>query len=163
MRSTPTILALVVLSLALRPDRALAEGDVAAPACVPTDLTLIDQLYDSAGNGYAFFGSSFGTFTVTCPVTLSNGNYKLNFSYANDTDGAGTDYYVKVEWKKRSRTTGAVSFVCSEFSSSSSTPCSSSSYAVDNVGYYYFVYVRLHRKATQATSIRFNGLSFAEQ
>lgn len=170
MRSTPAILAIALVSLGLRPDAALAEGDVASPACVPTDLTLMQQLYDSAGNGYAFFGSEVGSFTVVCPVTLSSGSYRLQLSYGNDTDGSAhteANYYVKVEWKRRNRSTGAISPVCTDYSASTATEtrsmCSSSS-PVDSVGYFHFVNVTLHRStATQPSSIRFNGISFVKQ
>jgi hypothetical protein len=168
MRSSLPILAIALVSLGLRPDPALAEGDVASPACVPTDLTLMEQLYGSAGNGYAFFGSEVGSFTVTCPVTLSNGSYRLDLSYGNDTDGsAEADYYVKVEWKRRNRNTGAVSTLCTDYSASTATEtrwmCSPNYYPIDNVGYFYFASVTLHRSTTQASSIRFNGISFVKQ
>jgi hypothetical protein len=164
---------MALVALLVRVDQARADGDVAAPTCVPTDLTLMEQLYDSAGNGYAFLGDSIGTFTVTCPVAVTNGSHALSLSYGNDTDGTSEDpstsddFYVKVEWKRRSKSTGAVSTLCADYSTPASAAkrpmCSGSSFAVDNASYFYWVYVRLHRSATQATSIRFNGISFAKQ
>jgi hypothetical protein len=165
MRTTLSILALLPLSVPLHPGLALAEGDVAGAACMPNDVTVAEDKFLSGSGSYFFNPLADGTMVFTCPVTLVDGNYRLNLSYANDVDGSSeAGHYVKVEWKRLSKPGLVVSTLCTDYSLTTATEtrwmCPGLYFNVSNSNYTYFVSITLHQTGPRANSIRFDGISF---
>lgn len=160
--------------LASTPSRADSANyrSFAAAACVPSDTMLAYVPYEVAGGSYQFESNATGTLTFFCPVPVYAGSYYTWLSSDNDDDGASTaGFYVKAEYMRRNKATGAVTTQCTVYSQSASfqgqQPCLDSFgwpmlVSFDHYDYLNFVRVTVFRNATQADSIRFLGIGYTQ-
>lgn len=175
MRVKLGIALIVPLAAVLVSSDARAGRSIIAGACVPNTATLEALKYRVVNGAYEFAAGQVGTLDFTCPVPVPQSVGTAGYSgwmwTDNDDDGAATTgYYVKVEFKRLNKTTGAVDVQCSMVSQLStmgpqiclSQPGVPANMPINHAAYFHFVRVTVYRNAVQPAgqSIRFHAIEW---
>jgi hypothetical protein len=175
MRDKLGIALILPLAAVLVSSDARAGQGIIAGACVPSTDTLEALKYRVVNGAYEFAAGQVGALNFTCPVPVPNSVGTAGYSgwmwTDNDDDGAATtDYYVKVEFRRLNKTTGAVDVQCTMVSQLSTPgpqiclrqPGVPANMLIDHVAYFHFVRVTVYRNAAQPAgqSIRFHAIEW---
>lgn len=139
--------------------RAEKYGTIAGAACVPWDTTIAAAKWQTNIGGMEFKSGQSGSISFACPVLLLGDTYIPNLYYSNDGDGATNSYYVQAQFRKKNKSSGSDSVICTIYSSGG-TGSDCSQITIDNDTYVYYVYVTVARPGSPSYAIRFNGIDF---
>jgi len=124
--------------------RAEKYGTISGATCVPWDTTIAAAKWQTNVGGMEFKSGQSGSVSFACPVLLLGDTYVPNLYYSNDGGGATNSYYVQAQFRKRNKSSGADSTICTQYSSNGSgSDCTQIS--IDNDTYEYYVYVTVAR------------------